>query len=82
MGMEQNAIRMLVTMAEFVKEPDDPNRGLYSFDAKGLSELMGLRPIEISDAIDLLERHGQVKALRALGTHPATVPLRLVSFRA
>jgi diguanylate cyclase (GGDEF)-like protein len=70
MGMEQNAIRVLVTMAEYVKEPDDPNQGRHSFPAKELSELIGLRPGDISDAVDLLERRGHAKALRALGTHP------------
>jgi diguanylate cyclase (GGDEF)-like protein len=70
MGIEQNAIRALVLMAEYETQPDDPKRGLYSFRAKELSELMGLHPVDISDAVDLLDSLGRAKAFRTLGTHP------------
>jgi diguanylate cyclase (GGDEF)-like protein len=69
-GIEQNAIRVLVMMAEYEKQPDDPNRGHYSFQAKELSELMGLRPVDINDAVDWLHGLGRVNVLRALGTQP------------
>lgn len=70
MGIKENAIKVLVTMAEYGKKPNDPDRGRYNFAAKEFSQLTGLHPNDLSDAIDFLDSQGYVKALRYLGTRP------------
>jgi diguanylate cyclase (GGDEF)-like protein len=57
-------------MADYVKQPDDPNRGRYSFSGKELSELLGLQPFDVSDAVDMLSKRGYAKGIYHLGTYP------------
>lgn len=43
---------------------------MYSSNHSRLQELTDLTPIEINDAVELLEQAGLVETLKFLGTHP------------
>src|SRR5438105_299968 len=70
MGIKESAIKILVTMAEYSQQADDPERGHYHFANKELAELLGLNSHELSDAVAWLEERGCVDAGHHLGTHP------------
>ena len=70
MGIKEDAVTLLVSLATYGKEPDDPNRGTYQFPSAELPGLTGLTPNRINDAADYLAARGLVKLLKALGSHP------------
>jgi diguanylate cyclase (GGDEF)-like protein len=72
MGIEENAIRVLVTIADYGQQPNDTSRGRYELGGKELTDLTDLQANDLSDAVDLLDSRGLVKLRRFLGTHPYT----------
>jgi|SRR5450759_2505707 len=70
MGIQENAVRVLRSIATYDKGLDDPERGRYQLSGEDLSKLTGLRPNELSDAVDSLDGDGYVRVRRYLGSHP------------
>jgi diguanylate cyclase (GGDEF)-like protein len=69
MGIREDAVTVLVTLATYGKRPDDPERGKYQFNATEAVELTGLTPSRLNDALDYLASRAMAKTLKAQGTH-------------
>jgi hypothetical protein len=64
--IDSNVDLILQTLATHHKD----DLGRVSLPGNRLQELTDLTPIEINDAVELLEQAGLVKTLKFLGTHP------------
>jgi hypothetical protein len=67
MGIKEDAVTLLVSLATYGNSPDDPNLGNYQFQSAELQEITGLTPNRLNDAADYLSARGLVKLLKALG---------------
>ena len=71
MGVEQDAGRVLLTMATHL-EPGYPehDRGQFEFKNVELREFTGLSPLQLNDAVNILKMRGYVDVQHALRTAP------------
>jgi hypothetical protein len=70
MTIEDDATTLLITMADYGKEPNDPAKGHYVFDALELQSMTEIEPHRLNDAVNVLEEGGLVKARRYAGMQP------------
>lgn len=70
MSIDDDAAQVRRCLAEYGKDPGDPDIGRHALDGTALSQLSKLGANRLNDAVELLEEHGHVEVRSFIGTHP------------